>query len=790
MAGNAEYAIDIAANLTGDETLAELDALTSELTGAGKGAEFFQQAIQRVSRDLAAASAASSAAAAALATGNAEYRKLEAAADQAAKTVEKLGLKGDVMSRAYLEAAKASSDASGALASQASKLTGLEAAAKAASASEEKLSATMRGVTRLSAHVDKSISGQAESYEKLGSALGSVGGPLGTLGQGVVRPLQGFSKLSASIGAANAAAVIGVVGFAALAAAVVAVTAAVVVGAVKVAAWAVSLGDARRSAELTIDALQVMQPELVGLSGTISDVSEETGINATELNKLAGALLKAGKSADQMDDALRAAANAEVALGKGSSAAYMTLVQSATDAQKAVDEAAAKSGGAVDKKLTKKLDEANAAVSSFERKAVTGLGGVVARQMQGIDAQSAKLSSNLGGIFGDLNIDPVLQGLSVLVGLFDKNSVAGRALKFLFESIFQPLIDNAKDAATVVEAFYLGFLIGATKLYIMLKPAIKAVSEFFGFEDTSLLDLLGLAKGAGETLAYVVAGLAVLFGGALVVSLIAAAAVFGPLIAAVYVAIKAFGFLIDAGVAVYNYLSNVSFMQLASDILTGLFAVFSQAPGTILGFFMSAITGVVAYLTGINLASIGTNIMMGMVQGITAGIGAVVSAVKNAMSSAISAAKSILGIHSPSSVFSDDIMQDGVVAGAVQGAEDGADDVAGAYETMLAVPPANDVVPDPAEQLKQAQLSGDTAAIARLQSAPSVADADAPHAPGGGDAGGGGGGGPDLSGSTFIFQGLPDAKGAIDAFEEMLAAAIQGDAAKLGAAAARGKQAA
>jgi hypothetical protein len=43
---------------------------------------------------------------------------------------------------------------------------------------------------------------------------------------------------------------------------------------------------------------------------------------------------------------------------------------------------------------------------------------------------------------------------------------------------------------------------------------------------------------------------------------------------------------------------------------------------------------------------------------------------------------------------------------------------------------------------------------------------------------------------TFVFQGLPDAKGAIDAFQEMLDAAIEGDAAKLGAAAARGKAAA
>jgi hypothetical protein len=83
MAGNAEYVIDIAAELTGDETLAELDALTGELTGAGRGAEFFQQAIQRVSRDLEAASAAARSANADHAGGQVEYRAEEYAGNQA-----------------------------------------------------------------------------------------------------------------------------------------------------------------------------------------------------------------------------------------------------------------------------------------------------------------------------------------------------------------------------------------------------------------------------------------------------------------------------------------------------------------------------------------------------------------------------------------------------------------------------------------------------------------------------------------------------------------------------------
>lgn len=853
MAGNAEYVIDIAAELTGDETMAELDELTSELMGAGRGAEFFQQAIQRVSRDLEAASAAAASANADLAAGQSEYRALEVAANQAAKTVERLGLKGDAMSRQYLEAAKASANASEALGTHATKLAGLESAAASAAAREEKLADTMRGVTKISSHVDKSIAGQAEAYEKLGSGLGAIGGPVGSLGQTVIRPIQGFSKLSASIGEANAAAVVGVVGFGALAAAAVALTAALAVGALKVAEYAVSLADTRRNAELAVEALQVMQPELLGMTNTIADVSEETGMHADELNKLGGALLKAGKSADQMEDSLRAAAYAEVALGKGASSGYLTLVQAATDAQKAVDEAAAKSGGAVDKKLTAKLDEANKALGDFEQKAVVGLGGVVARQMQGLGAQSQRLESNLGDLFGGLDIDPVLKGMSKLVDLFDENSASGKAIKFIFESIFQPLIDGADEAATAVEAFVLGFLIGAMKLYLALRPAIKAVEEFFGLDGSELeIDFKTITQ-VGEALAPVLLAVAAVVGGVLLVAFLAIGAAIAAQVAVWYGVYKVVGLVIDifgafvSGIeavasAIYDAFVGVitpiidyfqgeidlteaatrivmgivdGFLGVAGAVLDawigiwqpiidfvfgfastvwnavdsifpGVTGAISGAAGSVVGAFQSLWAGVMNFFSSISLASVGTNIMMGLVSGVTGSIGAVVNAVAGAMRSAISAAKSVLGIHSPSSVFRDDIMGN-VVEGAVVGAEDGASDVASAYETMLAVPPANDVLPDPAEQLKQAQLAGDTATIERLQGATSPADRGAPAAPDAGD-GGGSGGAPILGDhNTFNFYGLPDAKGVLGAFDELLDAAIEGDAAKLGAA--RGKAA-
>ncbi len=806
MSGNAEYVIDVAAQLTGDETLSELDALTSELMGAGKGAEFFQAAMQRVSRELDAAGAAAAAANADLAAGELEYKALEAAADQTAKTVEKLALKGDTMSRSYLEAAKASANASTALGMQAAKLAGLESAAAAATAREEKLADTMRGVTKLSSHVDKAVTGQAEAYEKLGSSLGAVGGPVGQLGQAIVRPIQGFSKLSASIGQANAAAVLGVVGFGALAAAAAALTVAVAFGALKVAEYAVTLADTARNAGLAREAFEAMNPGVAELSGTVNALNRETGLGVPALNNLAKGLLDAGETSENMARSLRVAALAEKALGAGASAEYTKLVKAAGDAQQAVLKAAKKSGGAVSKELTQELDNANTAVSTFANRAETKLGGVVARQMQGLGAQGDRLQSNLSAIFGGLDIDPALAGLAKLVGLFDENSASGRAIKFLFETIFQPLIDSADEAATAVEAFVLGFLIGAMKIYLALRPVIKAVEAFFGLDGSDLeLDLKTITK-VGEALAPVFLAIAAVVGGVLLAAFVAIGVVVAAQVAVWYGLVKAVGFVVDfvveAGKTIYagvvepfNAIAaflggEIDLAELGRRLVMNFVNTVASLAGLVLSTFVSMVTAPIDYIFGLDLSGAGKNLIMGFVRGITGSVGAVVSAVSSAMSSAITAAKNVLGIHSPSKVFEQDIAGN-VVDTTATTLDAGSKDVGDAMTTMLDVAPANDVLPDPAEQLKQAQLSGDTATIERLQGATSPADAGAPKQPDAGDvAGGGGHGGASFGpGTAFNFYGLPDAKGAIDAFGEMLDAAIEGDAAKLGAARAKGQAA-
>jgi hypothetical protein len=646
---DASFAIEIATSMPdGESTAAELDVLTAQLQSAGKGADFFQTAIKQVSAELAAATAASEAANAALATGEQKYGELERAALQTAKAAEKAALKNDGV--VPFDLAARAAEAAMALDHHTDELRRLEREAGAAATEEDRLAQTLGNVKKLSSHVDKSLGAQAERLGKLQGALGAVGGPLGALGQGLISPVKGFQELSGSIGSARAAALLGAVGIAAVAAAVVAVTVAAIAGTIAIAAWAVGLADTARSAGLAREAVDAINPGIAELRGTMGELTTETGLGAAELEGLAKGLQGAGESSDSMAASLRVAALAHKALGAEGSSAYTTLVKAAADATAEAENAAEKTG-AVPDKLAQKVADADAAVRAFATTANTKLGGIVAKQMMGLDAQTSKFKKNVGTLFGGLNIDPVLEGLQKLVALFDENTAAGETIKFLFESVFQPLIDSADEAATVVEAFALGFLIGLTKVYIALKPAIAAAKEFFGFEDSSLTDTLDLARKAGE---YIVPAFLVFAG------------ILGTIVVAIGLAVAA---VVAIQLAIYS-----------------LFAAVVYVGAQIVSGFIGAFTAVTDFLGGIDLVQIGTDIMQGLADGIMGAAGAVVQAITGAVDGAVKAAKSALGIASPSKVFAEIGGYTG--EGFAGGVDDSAGDAQDAMANMVAPPAA------------------------------------------------------------------------------------------------------
>jgi phage-related minor tail protein len=88
--------------------------------------------------------------------------------------------------------------------------------------------------------------------------------------------------------------------------------------------------------------------------------------------------------------------------------------------------------------------------------------------------------------------------------------------------------------------------------------------------------------------------------------------------------------------------------------------------------FSALITNIITFFKNANWADIGRNIMQGIANGISAGASLIISAAKNAASAALEAAKGFLGIHSPSTVFQDQVGWQ-MAAGAAMGWEEGLD---------------------------------------------------------------------------------------------------------------------
>lgn len=609
---DSSYVIDIAANMPdAGVTTAQLDELSQSLIDAGASAETLELATIAVAAQLSAAKDATEAANAALAEGNARYGELERAAIKANKALDKAALSGNA--EAHAEAVAEWRRAEAALDAEAVALKGLEGAAKEAAAAQKQLVSTQGNLNKLSRASAQSLSEQAAAERKAAKEA-----------EGFVPAAKQWGDFTDAISTSEGRAILAAGAVLGLVTAVAAITAAALAGTVALAGYAVSLADTKREAELTTAAAETLAPGLVELRGDFAALSDETGASATDLRAWTKQLDQAKVKAEDLPAALRAVALADAALGKGQGV-----------------------GEFLDR-LKETQGAAGDVSAEFE-----ALAPIVRKRMMGLSAQSAKLSKNFGDLFGGLDIEPVLEGFRILVDLFDKNTAAGQAMKFLFEEIFQPLIDQATNAAYVIEAFVLGFLIGLTKLYIELKPAIRAIGEFFGFEDTSLTDTLDMAKQAGELIAPVIAAITFAF---------------LALVGAIGTVVGVMGAIAAAFIALPVYMNEAA-----------------QAVGNIFGnaikLLISLVTGVPAQFSGF-----GADMMQGLANGITGAAGAVVAAVTGAAQGAINAARSALGIASPSKVFAE--IGGYTAEGFAEGVDDGASKAQDAMAAMVEPPEA------------------------------------------------------------------------------------------------------
>jgi hypothetical protein len=679
---DAQYIIDIAAEMpNGTATIAELEALSSKLTGAGTRSDSFQNAIKRLSSELDGAKAAADAANAALAQGSSEYSILEREAVRAGKALEKAQAGKHVPLDVYRQAQQANA----ALSAYEGKLKGLEAASKSAGGEQAKLAGALEKVRKLAAHVDQRNAALNQRYEKMGQVVSFLPGPLGRLGGSLVRGAKASNELSVAMGASSASMIVTGVVAAVAAAAVLAVTVAMVAGAVAAASYALSQGDAARSAGLSREAFSALNPELAAAAASFDTVRAATEAGDAELMSLSKSLKDAKVSAADMPAALLAAAQAERALGKGGASEFV-----------------------------EKIKEGSLTVDQFAQDVEAKFGGIVAAQMRGLTAQGLRFDRLWSKLFDGINIEPVLDAVSVIVGMFDKTNPLAQAFGDAITNAFSLVEDYALPAAYAVEAFALGVAISFTKAYLAVKPFLGGIGDITGIlpEITTLGKLAGyafLALGAGFAVVAVI-------GGVLLGALGLAVTLFSAATAAVF----ALGYALGAGLA--------------------------WAIETTLGLLSAVGTAIAGWYS--SMFDMGKNLLLGLVDGIVSVASAVVGAVTSAVTGAIDAAKDLLGIASPSKVF----MQIGehTAEGFVEGVDNGADDAQGSMAALV-----------DAEAKENAKRGVSNTASSSAPAAGSSSSSSKTI---------------DLSGAVFTFHGVKDADTARDKFAEALTALLEGDA--------------
>ncbi len=571
--------------MAGDGTSFSIDIVTNA-PGLGSMADALAKASSNLNENASAAERS----AAALAAARAAFNQTESGAEKAAKAVEKLEGQLTEQSAKAVKAAADSGITSAAYKNAVDKLQNLAAAhAKAVSKSDEMTAAMNKQasvVDKLSANTKDLAQAEKKAAEATGTgkaneaaeAFGKLGGPIGRLGQQFFGAKAGVEKLGAALGSGTGLAAVAAVGIAAIAVAIVAVTAAAIAGAAHITSWAIGLADAARTNSLlaagvakSVAGGEMLEAKLADLSGLIP-------LSRDEMMGLAKPLADAGLKGQELNDALQ-----------------------------------------------------NAAITAAKAK----FGPDFQKQMLSLPVQTARLKANFDKLFSGLKIENLLKAFQRLVDLFDESTGSGKAIKSVFESIMQPIIDGLTAALPKMIRFFLQMEVWALKALIFIKP--------YG----QILQVIGLGFASiGVAIAALV--------GVLVVASVAFGAFLGAVIGGViYIATK------------------------FSEMTGGVAATWESLTAGIKGAWQA----IVDFFAGLSLSEMGSNLIQGLIDGILGAAGGVADAVKGAVGGAIDAATSLLQINSPSKVFAAIGASTG--EGMAQGVDASADAVQGSMQTMV-----------------------------------------------------------------------------------------------------------
>lgn len=377
----------------------------------------------------------------------------------------------------------------------------------------------------------------------------------------------------------------------------------------------------------------------------------------SELLSLQGTMEGDAAAAGELQAAITAVSAAS-ALGRDRVADYGRELAAAGlrgDQLRTALEAAAIAGSAGGDELAKSfLDQAKAAaragqsVAALAAKIKAQYGGVAARQMLSLSVQSEKFKENIDALFAGANLEPFLTGLADMLSIFSQSTSTGRALRGVLSKAMSDFFAAASVVLPYAKAGFLGVLIAGLQIYIAVKRVTNA-----------LRDMVGPIGDLGGMKAALIAGK--LAGYAILVVIVAIAAAVSLLLLP----------WVIFGVAIWAAYSAA--VALWEGIKAGWEAVKSTI-GEAVDAVLDFVESVLGAFSGIDLSTIASGMIDGLIEGITGSIGKVVSAVTDLASAAVSTMKSVLDSHSPSEVFRE-IGDVGIGGGLVAGMGDAEGDV-------------------------------------------------------------------------------------------------------------------
>ncbi len=388
------------------------------------------------------------------------------------------------------------------------------------------------------------------------------------------------------------------------------------------------------------EALDRMKASAAGAAASQASVSKALDAAKSKAAGAAKALAAAGKPIN--------AGEAAGALGKlgGPLGAMGQKAFDAADAFKKMGSSLGSAGPYV--AVAVGLAAIVAGIAAIAAAAAVGIGGITIWAVKLADTTGAipkmvdRATKGFNKIFSGLKIGPLLAALEKVADLFDEGSASAKAVKVVFESLFQPVVDGVTAFVPKFISAFIQFQIWVLKALIAIKPFGSTILE--------------VGKWIG-IVAIVIGGALAVAIGAVVVGVGAMAVGFAALVA------------IAAGLAAGFIWLTLKAQELTTAVGSGIADAFSS---------------VVDFLSGLSLTSIGDSLIQGLIDGIMNAGPGVLTAITGIASGAINAAKKALGIASPSKIFAEIGMN--TAAGMEAGVDDGAGAVGGAMESMVSPP--------------------------------------------------------------------------------------------------------